>query len=113
MKQDRNKVSAITQTTYKLIKDSALYLKEVKETANQSINETFRQSVKTFENWLSRIAELRKEIDNETAIDILKLVSVVCYLYWLDNIEYISSARILNGRIYENEIPFPEKKKLQ
>ena len=36
MKQERNKVSAITKTTYRLIKDSTPYLKEVKKTANQS-----------------------------------------------------------------------------
>ena len=113
MKQDRNKVSAITQSTYKLIKGSTIYLKEVKETANQSIKETLRQSIKSFENWLNRIVELRKEIDNEIATDILKLVSEICYLDWLDNIEYINNARILIGRIYENEIPFLEKKELQ
>ena len=97
MKQDRNNVSAITQTTYKLMKDSTPYIKEVKETANQSINETLRQSIKSFENWLNGIAELRNAIDNETSTDILKLVSEVCYLYWLDIIEYINNARILIG----------------
>ena len=113
IKQDRNKVSAIAESTFKLIKDSTPYLKEVKETTKQSINETLRQSIKKFENLLIRIAELRREIDDKTAADILTFASDVCYLYWLDNIEYINDARIIIEKIYEKETPSLEKQELQ
>ena len=36
-----------------------------------------RQCIKSFENWLNRIAELRREIIDETAVDILTIVSEV------------------------------------
>ena len=40
LKQDRNKITTINQTTYKLLKDSTPYLKIIPETNNPSINET-------------------------------------------------------------------------
>ena len=43
LKQNKSKISAITASTYKLIKDSAAYLTETKETSKQSIHETLRQ----------------------------------------------------------------------
>ena len=73
------------------------------------MNEKVRQSIKSFENWLNRIAELRREINDETAVDILTVVSEVCYPFWLDNIEYINKARTLIGKIYETEILSLEK----
>ena len=109
MKQDRNKLSTISQSTYKTIKVSTSYLNEVKETTKQSINETLRQSFKSSENWLSRIAELTREINDKTAVDILTVVCEVCYLFWLDNIENINEARMLIGKIYQKEIPSLEK----
>ena len=81
LKQDKNRLSAITQSTYKIIQDSATYLKKVKETTKQSINEMLRQCIKSFENWLNRIAELRREVIDETAVDILTIVSEVLPIF--------------------------------
>ena len=72
-----------------------------------------RQSIKSFENWLNRIAELRREVNDETAVEILTVVSEVCYLFWLDNIEYINESGMLTGKVYKNEIPSLDKSELQ
>ena len=43
LKQDRNKIRAMNQTTYKLLKDSTPYLKIVTETNNPSINDILKK----------------------------------------------------------------------
>ena len=113
LKQDRDKITTINQTTYKLLKDSTPYLKKIPETNNPSINETLRAHIKSFGSWLARIIEIRREISEETAIDILNIVSEICYLFWLDNIEYINNTRSLIGKAFEKEIPHLEKIELQ
>ena len=113
LKQDRDKIIAINQTTYKILKDSTPYLKIVPETNNQSINDTLRSHIKGFGSWLARIIDIRKETDHETAVDIFKRVSEICYLFWLDNIEYINNTRSLIGKAFEKEIPYLEKTELQ
>ena len=45
--------------------------------------------------------------------DILKIVSEICYLFWLDNIEYINNTRSLIGKAFEKELPYLEKIELQ
>ena len=109
LKQDRDKITTINPTTYKLLKDSTPYYKIVPETNNPSINDTLRSHIKSFGSWLARIIEIRKEINEETAIDILKIVSEMCYLFWLDNIEYLNNTRSLIGKAFEKEIPYLEK----
>ena len=99
--------------THKLLKDSTPYLKVVPEATYQSINDTLRLSIRSFGNWLIRIIDIKKEIDHETAVDILKIVSEICYLFWLVNIEYINNSRSLIGREFEKEIPYLEKTELQ
>ena len=101
LKQDRDKITTINQTIYKLRKDSTPYLKIIPETNNPSINETLRSHIKSFGSWLARKIEIRREINEETAIDILKIVSEICYLFWLDNIEYINNARFLIGKAFD------------
>ena len=56
---------------------------------------------------------MRTEISEETAIDVLKIASEICYLFWLDNIEYINNTRSLIGKAFEKEIPYLEKIELQ
>ena len=68
LKQDRDRITAINQTTYKLLKDSTPYLKIVPETNNPSINDILRSHIKSFGSWLARIIEILREIDHETAI---------------------------------------------
>ena len=48
LQQDRDKITAINQTAYKLLKDSTPYLKIIPETNNPSINETLRSHIKSF-----------------------------------------------------------------
>ena len=43
----------------------------------------------------------------------MKIVSEISYLFWIDNIEYINNTRLLIGRAFEKEIPYPEKTELQ
>ena len=112
LKQDRDKITAINQTTYKLLKDGTPYLKIIQEN-NPSINETLRSHIRSFGSWLARIIELKREINHETAINILKMVSEICQLFWLDNIEFIRSTRTLIGKAFEKEIPYLEKTELQ
>ena len=50
LKQDRNRITAINQTTYKLLKDSTPYLKIVTKTNNPSINDILRSHIKSFES---------------------------------------------------------------
>ena len=50
LKQDKNKLSAITASTYKTIKDSTPYLTETKETPKKSIHETLSHNIK---NWIN------------------------------------------------------------
>ena len=69
--------------------------------------------MKSFGSWLARIIEIGREIDHETAVDILKIVSEICYLFWLDNIEYINNIRSFIGKEFEKEIPYLEKTELQ
>ena len=112
-KRVRDKTTAIDQTTYKILKDSTPYLKIVPETNNPSINDTLRFHIKSFGSCLARIIEIRREIEHETAVDILKIVSEICYLFWLDNIEYINNTRSFIGKAFEKEIPYLEKTELQ
>ena len=113
LKQDRDKITTITQATYKLLKDSTPCLKMIPETNNPSINETLRSHIKSFGSWLARIIEIRREINEETAIDILKIVSEILYLFWLENIEYFNNTRSLIGKAFKKEIPYLEKIELQ
>ena len=113
LKQGRDKITAINPITYKLLKDSTPYLKIIPETNNPSINETLRSHIKSFGSWLARIIEIRREINEETAIDILKIVSELCSVFWLDNIEYINNTRSLIGKAFEKEIPYLERIELQ
>ena len=109
LKQDRDGIIAINQTTYNLLKDITPYLKIIPETNNPSINETLRSHIKSFGSWLAKIIKIRREINQETARDILKIVSEICYLFWLDKIEYINNKRSLIGKAFEKEIPYLEK----
>ena len=55
LKQDRDRIIAMNQITYKLLKDSTPYLKIVSETNNPSIKDTLRSHIKSFGSWLNRI----------------------------------------------------------
>ena len=81
LKRDGKKITAINQTTYKLLKDSTSYLKKVTETNNPSINDILRSHIKSFGSWLAKIIEVRREIEHEIAVDMLKIVSEICYLF--------------------------------
>ena len=62
---------------------------------------------------LARIIDIRKETNHEAAVDILRIVSEICYLFWLDNIEYINNTRSFIEKAFEKEIPYLEKPELQ
>ena len=41
------------------------------------------------------------------------IVSEICYLFWLDNIEYINNTQSLIEKAFEKEVPYLEKTELQ
>ena len=100
--QDRTKLTAITSTTYEMLKSTAGYLAENRQQA-QSVNDRLRIDIKNYNNWLTKLIEMKPEMKTAT-IDIVRLVSEFTFLYWLDNFEHINEKRILFGETFQDEI---------
>ena len=102
--QDRTKQTAITSTTYNIIRNTSGYLNESRQQV-QSVNDRLRFDIKNYNNWLTKIIELKPEIKT-ASIDIIKIVSEFTFLFWLDNFEHINEKRIQFGETYPNEIGY-------
>ena len=102
--QDRTKLTAITSTTYNTIRNTSGYLNESRQQV-QSVNERLRCDIKNYNNWLTKIIELKPEIKT-ASIDIIKIVSEFTFLFWLDNFEHINEKRIQFGETYPDEIGY-------
>ena len=102
--QDRTKQTAITSTTYNTIRNTSGYLNESRQQI-QSVNDRLRSDIKNYNNWLTKIIELKPEIKT-TSIDIIKIVSEFTFLFWLDNFEHINERRIKFGETYPDEIGY-------
>ena len=102
--QDRTKLTAITSTTYNIIRNTSGYLNESRQQV-QSVNDRLRIDIKNYNNWLTKIIELKPEIKT-ASIDIIKIVSEFTFLFWLDNFEHINEKRIQFGETYPDEIGY-------
>ena len=102
--QDRTKQTAITSTTYNTIRNTSGYLNESRQQI-QSVNDRLRSDIKNYNNWLTKIIELKPEIKT-ASIDIIKIVSEFTFLFWLDNFEHINEKRIQFGETYPDEIGY-------
>ena len=72
--QDKTKLTAITSTTYETLRNTAEYLNEHRQQI-QSVNDNLRFDIKNYNNWLTKIIELKPELKT-TTLDIIKIVFV-------------------------------------
>ena len=100
--QDKTKLTAITSTTYETLRNTAGYLNEHRQQI-QSVNDRLRLDIKNYNNWLTKIIELKPDLKT-TTLDIIKIVSEFTFLFWLDNFEHINEKRIQFGETFPEEI---------
>ena len=81
--QDRTKLTAILTTPYKILRNTTGYLTEQQKQL-QSINDKLRNDIINFNNWLTKIIELKAELKTATS-DIMRIISEFTFLFWLDN----------------------------
>ena len=98
----RTKLTAVTSTTYETLKNTAGYLNEHRQQI-QSVNDKLRSDIKNYNNWLTKIIELKTDLKTAT-LDIIKIVSEFTFLFWLDNFEHINEKRIHFGETFPEEI---------
>ena len=99
--QVKTKLTAITSTTYETLRNTAGYLNEHRQQI-QSVNNRLRLDIKNYNNWLTKIIELKPDLKT-TTLDIIKIVSEFTFLFWLDNFEHI------NKNEFNSEKHFPRK----
>ena len=102
--QDRTKLTAITSTTYEMLRNTAEHLHEIRQQI-QSVNDKLRLDIKNYNNWLTKIMELKPEM-KKASLDIIKIVSEFTFLFWLDNFEHINEKRIQFGETFPDEIGY-------
>ena len=90
--QDSTKVTAIPSTTYELLRNTSVYLNDQKKPI-QSVNDRLRSDKMNYNNWLTKIMELKQELKTATS-DIIKIISEFTFLFWLDNFEHNNEKRI-------------------
>ena len=100
--QDKTKLTAVTSTTYETLRNTAGYLNEHREQI-QSVNDKLRLDIKNYNNWLTKIIELKPDLKT-TTLDIIKIVSEFTFLFWLDNFEHINEKRVQFGETFPEEI---------
>ena len=101
-KQDRSKITAIPNTTYELLRNTIGYLNE-KQRQIQSVNDRLRNDIIIYNNWLTKIIELKTELKTAT-FDIIQIISEFTFLFWLDNSEHINEKRIEFGEAFHEQI---------
>ena len=69
----------------------------------QSVNDRLRNDIIKYNNWLTKIIELKTEIKTAT-FDIIQMISEFTFLFWLDNFEHINEKRIEFGETFLEEI---------
>ena len=100
--QDRTKVTAIPSTTYEILRNTAVYLNDQKKPI-QSVNDKLRNDIMNYNNWLTKIMELKQELKTATA-DIIKFISEFTFLFWLDNFKHNNDKRIQFGETFHEQI---------
>ena len=79
-----------------------MYLNDQKKTI-QSVNDKLRNDIMNYNNWLTKIMELKQELKTATT-DIKKFISEFTFLFWLDNVEHINDKRIKFGETFHEQI---------
>ena len=100
--QDRTKTTAKPTTTYELLRNTADYLTG-KPKQIVSVNDKLRNDITNYNNWLTKIIELKSELKTAT-LDISRIISEFTFLFRLDNIEHINHKRIEFGETFKEEI---------
>ena len=100
--QDRTKVTAIPSTTYEILRNTIVYLNDQKKPI-QSVNDKVRSDIINYNNWLTKIIELKPELKTATS-DVIKNVSEFTFPFWLDNFEHINDKRLQFGETFHEEI---------
>ena len=93
---DKTKLTAITSTTYKTLRNTAEYLNENRQQI-QSVNDKLRFDLKNYNNGLTKIIELKSDFKT-TTLDIIKIASEFTFIFWLDNFEHIKEKRVQLGK---------------
>ena len=101
-KQDRSKITAIPNTSYKLLRNTIGYLDE-QQRQIQSVNDRLRNDIINYNNWLTKIIERKTELKTAT-FDIIRIISKFTFLFWLYNLEHIYEKRIEFGETFHEEI---------
>ena len=97
-RQYRSKVTAIPNTSYELLRNTIGYLDEQQKQI-QSVNDRLRNDIINYNNWLTKIIELKTKLKTAT-FDIIQIISKFTFLFWLDNFEHINGKRIEFGETY-------------
>ena len=100
--QDRTKLTAIPNTTYEILRNTTGYLTEQQKQI-PPVNDKLRIEIINYNNWLTKIIELKTELKTATS-DLIKIVSEFTFLFWLDNFEHINDKRIQFGETFHEEI---------
>ena len=100
--QDRTKLTAKPSTTFGILRNTIVYVNEQKKQI-QSVNDRLRNDIINYNNWLTKIIELKPELKTATS-DVMKIVSGFTFLFWLDNFEHNNDKRIQFGETFHEEI---------
>ena len=68
--QDSKKITAISSTTHEILRNTTAYFNDQKKTI-QSVNDKLRNDIMNYNNWLTKIMELKQELKTATP-DIIK-----------------------------------------
>ena len=101
-RQDRSKITAIPNTSYKLLRNTIGSLDEQQKQI-QSVKDRLRNDIINYNNWLTKNIELKTELKTAT-FDIIQIISKFIFLFRLDNFEHINKKRIEFGETFLEEI---------
>ena len=85
-----------------MLRNTSVYLNDQKKPI-QSVNDKLRNDIINYNNWLTKIMELKQELKTATA-DIIKIISEFTFLFWLDNFEHINDKRIQFEETFHEQI---------
>ena len=70
--QDRTNLTSMPSTTYEILRNTSVYLNDQKKPI-QSVNDRLRNDIMNYNNWLTKIMELKQELKTATS-DIIKII---------------------------------------
>ena len=75
--QDRKKATAIPSTTCEILRNTTVYINDQKKPI-QSVNDKLKNDIMNYNNWLTKIMELKQELKTATSDIKLKLSQSSC-----------------------------------